>query len=231
MASLFTADHIGKSFHLRPVLRDVSFTLSTGESVLLFGRNGCGKTTLLKILAAIMQPERGAASLNGHALFTSGYRWRAAMVYLGHRANLYPAFTARENLSLSLRLRRQSWDEGAFQKLLSRYGLAGRENEPVGVYSEGMLQRLGLIRLELATWDIAYLDEPTAALDVDGAALLAETFRRWRSMGRTILFTSHDLGWGVAQADRALLLSRGVIADDVPRPSEKNLVARLGRET
>lgn len=230
MASLFTADHIAKSFYLRPVLKDVSFTLSPGESVLLFGRNGCGKTTLLKILAAIMRPERGQASLNGHALFTPGYQWRAAMVYLGHRANLYPAFTARENLSLSLRLRHQAWAEDAFQNLLNRYGLAGREDEPVRVYSEGMLQRLGLIRLELAAWEIAYLDEPTAALDVDGAALLAETFRRWRSMGRTVLFTSHDLGWGVAQADRALLLSRGVIAEDMPRPDEKDLVARLGRE-
>ncbi|MCH7858597.1 MAG: ABC transporter ATP-binding protein [Candidatus Marinimicrobia bacterium] len=230
MAPLFTADHIGKSFHLRPVLKDVSFTLSAGESVLLFGRNGCGKTTLLKILAAIMRPEKGQASLNGQALFTPGYRWRSAMVYLGHRANLYPALTARENLSLSLRLRRQAWDEEAFQKYLDRYGLAGREDEPVRVYSEGMLQRLGLIRLELAAWEIAYLDEPTAALDVDGAGLLAETFRRWRSMSRTILFTSHDLGWGVAQADRALLLSRGVIADDMPRPGEKDLVARLGRE-
>ncbi len=230
MAPLFTADHIGKSFHLRPVLKDVSFTLSTGESVLLFGRNGCGKTTLLKILAAIMRPEKGQASLNGQALFTPGYRWRSAMVYLGHRANLYPALTARENLSLSLRLRRQAWDEEAFQKFLDRYGLAGREDEPVRVYSEGMLQRLGLIRLELAAWEIAYLDEPTAALDVDGAGLLAETFRRWRSMSRTILFTSHDLSWGVAQADRALFLSRGVIADDMPRPGEKELVARLGRE-
>ncbi len=230
MAELFTAEHISKSFHLRPVLRDVSFSLAAGEAVLLAGRNGSGKTTLLRILAGIMHPENGTASLNGRPLFTAGSAWRRDMVYLGHHPNLYPAFTARENLMLSTRLRGQAWDKKAFQTLMDRYGLAGREGEPVRVYSEGMLQRLGLIRLELATWRLALLDEPATALDVDGAELLSETMARWRSQGRTVFFTSHDLGWGVARADRALLLSRGIIARDVAAPGERDLLPHLGRE-
>ncbi len=238
MAELFTAQHIAKSFHLRPVLRDVSFSLAAGEAVLLTGRNGSGKTTLLRILAGIMHPENGTASLNGLPLFTAGSAWRRDMVYLGHRPNLYPTFTARENLMLSTRLRGQAlrpgsgqaWDEAAFQTLLDRYGLAGREDEPVRVYSEGMLQRLGLIRLELATWRLALLDEPATALDVDGAELLSETMACWRSQGRAVFFTSHDLGWGVARADRALLLSRGIIARDVATPGERDLLPHLGRE-
>jgi len=247
LAELFTAQHISKSFHLRPVLRDISFSLAAGEAVLLTGRNGSGKTTLLRILAGIMHPENGTASLNGRPLFTAGSAWRRDMVYLGHRPNLYPTFTARENLMLSTRLRGQAlrpgsgspvglrpegqaWDEAAFRTLLDRYGLAGREDEPVRVYSEGMLQRLGLIRLELATWRLALLDEPATALDVDGAELLSETMACWRSQGRAVFFTSHDLGWGVARADRALLLSRGIIARDVAAPGERDLLPHLGRE-
>ncbi len=230
MYSLLNVKGVCKSFHLHPVLREASFSLAAGETVLLFGRNGCGKTTLLRILAGIMRPEKGTARLNGLPLFTTDSRWRRDMVYLGHRPNLYPTFTARENLMLSTRLRRQVWDEAAFQTLLARYGLAGHEGEPVRVYSEGMLQRLGLIRLELASWRLALLDEPSTALDVDGAELLSETMVRWRSGGRTMLFTSHDLGWGVARADRAFLLSRGIIAEDVSTPKETDLLPHLGRE-
>ncbi len=230
MATLFTAERIGKSFHLHPVLRDVSFSLAAGETVLLFGRNGCGKTTLLRILAGIMRPEKGTARLNGLPMFTTDSRWRRDMVYLGHQPNLYPAFTARENLMLSVRLRGQAWDEEKFRALLARYGLAGREYEPVRVYSEGMLQRLGLIRLELTSWRVALLDEPSAALDVDGAQILGEAVARWRSQGRTVFFTSHDLGWGAARADRALLLSGGVISKEVAVPAEKELVPYMSGE-
>jgi heme exporter protein A len=231
VTALLTATGIGKSFNLRPVLREVSFSLTPGETVLLFGRNGCGKTTLLKIMAGIMRPERGRASLDSRALFTSDSHWRADMVYLGHRPSLYPAFSARENLRLSLRLRSVAWDENAFQTLLKRYGLAGREDEPVDVYSEGMLQRLGLIRLELSNWKLGLLDEPTSALDADGASLLGETLARWRAAGRTVLFTSHDMLWGAEHADRALHLQRGRITSELAEPTAPDLIAKITGET
>ena len=222
MAALFTAEHIGKSFHLRPVLRDVSFSLAVGETILLIGRNGSGKTTLLRILAGLMRPETGQASLDGQPLFTPDGRWRGDMVYLGHRANLYPDFTARENLMLDARLRNRPWGDERFMSLMQRHGLGGREGEPVRVYSEGMLQRLGLIRLQLSTWKVAFLDEPSSALDVEGTELLAETVAGWRAAGRTVLFTSHRLEWGADQASRVLLLAGGVIREELadPRPSQ-----------
>ncbi|UCD38227.1 MAG: heme ABC exporter ATP-binding protein CcmA [Fidelibacterota bacterium] len=230
MTTLFTAQHISKSFHLRPVLSDVSFSLESGEVVLLFGLNGCGKTTLLRILAGIMRPETGDASLNGQTLFTLDSRWRRDMVYLGHRPIMYPAFTAKENMQLSIRLRGQAWAEDKFQDQLRHYNLAGRENEPIRVYSEGMLQRLGLIRLELASWRVALLDEPSSALDVDGADLLQGTIKRWSTENRTVLFTSHDMGWGAEMADRALLLSKGIIREELTSPKESSLLSCLGSE-
>lgn len=224
---LLMAEHIGKSFHLRPVLRDVSFSLHAGESVLLFGHNGCGKTTLLRILAGLMRPEKGRAAIKGLPLFTADSSWRRDMVYLGHRPSLYPAFTARENLMLNIKLRGQVWEEEQFQSLLSRYELADRQHEPVAVYSEGMVQCLGLIRLELVSWQVALLDEPSAALDVNGTNLLRQSIERWRSQGRIVFFTSHDLGWGADQASRAVLLSQGVIAKDIFAPAEADLVSCL----
>ncbi len=225
--NLFIAEHIGKSFHLRPVLRDVSFSLLAGESILLFGHNGCGKTTLLRILAGLMRPEQGKATLNGQPLFTGDGSWRRDMVYLGHRPSLYPAFTARENLMLSIRLRGQIWEEERFRSLLSRYGLTEHLHEPVAVYSEGIVQCLSLIRLELVSWQVALLDEPLATLDINRTNLLKQSIERWRSQGRIVFFTSHDLGWSAAQASRAVLLSQGVIARDIVAPAEGDLVSCL----
>ncbi|MFC1618701.1 heme ABC exporter ATP-binding protein CcmA [Candidatus Neomarinimicrobiota bacterium] len=228
MTPLFTAERITKSFHRQPVLNEVSFSLSEGEVVILIGRNGCGKTTLLRILAGVMRPEGGSANLRGQDLFTTDSRWRHDMVYLGHRPNLYPAFSARENLRLSVQLRGQAWDEQTFQSLLARYELTGRENDPIRAYSEGMLQRLGLIRLELATWKLALMDEPSSALDVDGEELLKSTIAGWRSQGRTVLFTSHDLTWGADCADRAVLLENGTITKQLERPDGSELINLLG---
>ncbi len=228
MSDFFTAHRIGKSFHLRSVLKDVTFTLDRGENVFLFGRNGCGKTTLLQILAGTMRPEKGSASLNGEPLFTTQYNWRRFMVYLGHQPFVYPAFTARENLTLALRLRGDAWDESLFQKQLQRYGLQGREDDEVGVYSQGMMQRLGLIRLTMSSWQLAYLDEPTSALDVDGIQRLDESIRDWKAAGKTLLFTSHDMAWGSAQADRALLLENGTMSPAIMNPSAGDLLTHVG---
>ncbi|MCK4578575.1 MAG: ABC transporter ATP-binding protein, partial [Candidatus Marinimicrobia bacterium] len=215
MDQLLIAQGIGKSFHLRPVLTDVTFSLAAGQITYLIGRNGCGKTTLLKILAGVMRPEAGIASLNGRAMFGLGGSWRREMVYLGHRPIMYQAFTARENIRLAVQLRGQTWDESQFRELARQYGLGGREDDRIGIYSEGMLKRLGLIRLEMSSWSLAYLDEPGSALDVDGSLILRETFDRWRSQGRSILFTSHDMGWGAAVADRAIMLSGGTVSEDL----------------
>lgn len=195
---------------------------------MLVGRNGCGKTTLLRILAGIMRPEWGSATLGGKALFTTDSSWRRDMVYLGHRPNLYPAFSARENLQLSVELRRQTWDEQSFQALLERYELVGREHDPIRVYSEGMLQRLGLIRLELAEWRLALLDEPSSALDVEGEELLKSTIAGWKSQGRSVFFTSHDLHWGAGCADRAVFLDEGTISQQLDHPNGEELVTLLG---
>ena len=152
------------------------------------------------------------------------------MVYLGHRAQLYPDLTARENLQLCLRLRKQTWDEDKYSSALRRHGLYAWRDEPIRVYSEGMLQRLGLVRLILSRWRLALLDEPSSALDVEGMDLLAEALRGWRNEGRTVLLTSHHHGWGASQADRALLLAGGRIGEEIANPERDDLVSRMRGE-
>lgn len=218
---------VAKSFHRRPVLKDISLSLSEGERLFLVGLNGSGKTTLLKIMAGVMRPEQGSGQLDDLPLFTPDGSWRRSVAYLGHHAGLYPSFSARDNLKLVQKLRRLPWDEQRFMELLDRYGLQGRESEPVQVYSEGMLRRLGLVRLSLTHWQVALLDEPGSALDVDGTALLSQAMTDWQREGRSLLFTSHDVAWGAEMADRSLLLAAGVIASELTQPDETAIRAAL----
>lgn len=218
---------VAKAFHRRPVLRDISLSLGAGERLFLIGRNGSGKTTLLKIMAGVMRPEKGRGDLDGQPLFTSDGAWRRSVAYLGHQAALYPSFSARENLKLVLKLRNLPWDEDRFLELLDLYGLQGRESDPVRVYSEGMLRRLGLVRLAMTDWQVALLDEPASALDIDGIGLLTTAMTGWQAEGRSLLFTSHDIAWGAAMADRWALLSGGVIAAQQSAPDEQSIAAAL----
>ena len=218
---------VSKAFHRRPVLRNISLTLVAGERLFLVGRNGCGKTTLLKILAGVMRPEGGSGELNGHSLFGPDGAWRNSIAYLGHQPNLYPSFSARDNLKLVLKLGHQSWDEEQFQQLLDRYGLAGREVEPVRVFSEGMLRRLGLIRMAMADWQVGLMDEPGSALDIDGVELLNEAMSGWQRQGRTLFFTSHDTQWGANMSDRCVLLSGGVLSREISAPDPAAVHALL----
>ncbi len=194
---------------------------------MLIGRNGSGKTTLLKIMAGVMRPERGRGDLHGQPLFTSDGAWRKSVAHLGHQAALYPSFSARENLKLVLKLRRLPWNEDRFQELLDLYGLQGRSSDPVGIYSEGMLRRLGLIRLAMTDWQVALLDEPATALDMDGIELLTTAMNLWQAEGRSLLFTSHDIAWGAGMADRWALLSGGVIAAEQSAPDEQSIRTAL----
>ena len=230
LGSLLKLRKISKSFYLRPVLREISLQIDAGETVFLAGRNGSGKTTLLKILAGIMRPEKGSGQLAGIPLFSADGSWRRNIAYLGHFPNLYPSFSARDNLKLVLQLREQIWNEEAFQAALDRFGLAGRDTDEVRTYSEGMLRRLGLIRLAISDWQIAYLDEPASALDIEGAEQPSLLISSWRAEGRAVFYTSHDIGWGVDLADRCLFLGKGIIADEL-RPSEVSAIENLLRDS
>lgn len=227
MPNIITLNQVAKSFYLRPVLRSVSLDIRPGEGLFLAGRNGSGKTTLLKIMAGVMRPEGGSGVIGDHPLFTSDGRWRGSLCYLGHHPNLYPSFTATENVRLALRLRGQAWNQLRFDQTMERFGLGGRENEPIRAYSEGMLRRLGLVRLELSDWKLALLDEPGSALDIEGVELLSATLRAWQKNGRAILFTSHDVAWGAATADRCLYLAEGGIAAELEQPQADQVSALL----
>jgi heme exporter protein A len=173
-----------KRYGARRVLAGLSFDVAAGEALLVTGPNGSGKTTLLRLLAGLAAPTRGTLELELP---------RGRLGYLGHEPLVYRDLTALENLELYGRLYRVPERRERMGMLLERFDLWAARNDRVASYSRGMVQRLALCRSLLHDPELLILDEPHAALDAEGAALLdAELVERGGR--RTIVVATHDPG-------------------------------------
>ncbi|MCI8401055.1 MAG: ABC transporter ATP-binding protein [Lachnospiraceae bacterium] len=202
----------------RPVLHDVSFRLEPGRHYALVGENGCGKSTLVKLMAGLYSPDSGEVSVNGRPV-QSYMPSRRKRIFAVVFQDFYRfPLTVRENVSLCLR---DTADEEriyrVFEKLDFHPAVLSRETgldsslmllqkEGAGL-SGGEWQKLAIARCVLADAPAAVLDEPNAALD---PAVEASIYRAYREMlsGKTTLFISHRLG-SVRMADEILVLKDG----------------------
>jgi heme exporter protein A len=176
------------------VFAGLSFTTQAGEVIALTGPNGSGKTTLLRALAGLARPAAGAVHWHhpGARPDTEG----AFMHFLGHRDQIKPALTARAHLvfAASIAGDRAPPDPAA---LLQAVGIGRLADIPTSVMSAGQRRRLGLARLMAAPRPVWLLDEPTAALDTRGRALVADLLERHRRAGGLAICATHeDLGIG-----------------------------------
>jgi len=201
-------------FGQRQILHGLSLNLQRGEALALFGPNGVGKTTLLRLLATLIQPSRGEAFLDGVSLSRRSERPKARrrIGFLAHQSMLYDRLTARENLLFYARMYGVKDPGRRCADLFAQVELEGREDDPVEEYSRGMQQRLALARALVHDPDLVLLDEPFSGLDPRAArrlgALIADMGRR----GKAVLFTAHDLEAGLSAAQRVAILWGGKLA-------------------
>jgi heme ABC exporter ATP-binding subunit CcmA len=179
---LIAVRHVEKRYGTRRVLRDVSFELPAGGTLLVTGPNGSGKTTLLRLLAGLQAPSRGSVDVAVS---------RARLGYLGHEPMLYRELTALENLELYGRLYRVRERRERAGALLERFGLWDARSGRISSYSRGMTQRLALCRVLLHDPDLLVLDEPHTALDAEGAALLDDALADL-AQTRTLVVSTHE---------------------------------------
>ncbi|MFQ6610332.1 MAG: ATP-binding cassette domain-containing protein [Fidelibacterota bacterium] len=225
---ILSVNNVTKSFHHKKILRDISFQISEPSASVLIGTNGVGKTTLLKTLAGVMRPDSGTATLKEFPLFTENISHRNHLIYWSHQALFYPAFTGIENIRFFLSLRDKSVNDNRIREELDRFGLLRQIDDPVRIYSAGMLQRLTMIKLILSNWTLALMDEPTSALDVEGLEHLNGLIKEWKSNGRTILFSTHDIKWAEQWADKALCIRGGIVDREIHSPKTQDFLNFLG---
>jgi len=208
--AMISARGLVKAFGLRPVLRGIDLEIAHGESLALLGANGSGKTTFLRIIAALSRPTAGTVTIGGWVLPREAAAIRAHLGVVGHVPMLYNDLTAEENLRFFARLYRlQSVDFGA---ALEKVGLRRRAADRVSTFSRGMQQRLSIARALIHNPDVLLLDEPYTGLDVEGSARLDALIGEWRAAGRTLLLTTHDLDRSLSLSDRIAILHKGVVA-------------------
>jgi ABC-type multidrug transport system ATPase subunit len=197
----------------REALAGVTLSLEPGASLVVFGPNWAGKTTLLRILATLLRPHGGTARVLGRDLPRDGWAVRGRIGFLGHAPLLYRDLTARENLRFHARL--HGAPETRIDELLERVGLAARADDPVHTYSRGMVQRAAVARAVLHDPEVVLLDEPTANLDPRARRRFIELIGR---LPATKLVATHDLEMVLELCQRAVLLDAGhVVANGLVR--------------
>jgi heme ABC exporter ATP-binding subunit CcmA len=191
-----------------PVLRDVDLEIAAGESVAVMGPNGAGKSTLLNCLVGAVRPAAGRVRWFGEASARCNFV-RRQIGFLGQETGLYDELTATENLLFAGRMYGVSDVHDRVANLLADGNLRPQAHRPVGQLSQGMRQRVAILRALVHEPRLLVLDEPSANLDAQGREWLERLHARWRSAGRAICFASHDAAQCRALADRIVHLDAG----------------------
>lgn len=196
------------------VLKDINLKLGQGKTVILAGNNGSGKTTLLKVLASRLRPSKGQGKIFGFDLVKEATEVRRHVAYISVLGGHYLALSAFENLRLAANLYGHDSKEVTVAELegkLDAVGLLAARHKQVRSFSSGMKKRLAIARLLIADADLWLLDEPYAALDQEGKALVDDLLINGKSQGRTILMASHELEHTAQFADAVLALQAGTL--------------------
>lgn len=204
---------LARLFAHHAALAGVSLTVEAGRLIALRGPNGAGKTTLLRILATSLLPSFGSAQVDGLDVTRDAAAVRARVAYLGHATGLYDDLTAAENLRFAASMLGHADPRNAIRAALERTDLLADADRRVRGFSAGMRRRLALGRLLLREPSLVLLDEPHAALDADGQALVDGLLEEWHGRGVTVLVASHQSERISRLADGWARLEAGLLAE------------------
>lgn len=201
-----------KSYRDWPVLWDLDLTVSWGETLSLFGANGAGKTTFLRILSTSARADSGMARIAGWDLRRQTSQVRRRIGVVGHRTFLYDDLTPKENLHYYARLYGLRDREARVNAVLDRVGLSGRADHRVRTLSNGMQKRAAIARAILHQPDVLLLDEPETGLDRESRLMLGNLLHEWTAEGRSAVLTTHDIELGCDWGQRVAVLAKGSVS-------------------
>lgn len=200
----------------RTLFSGLNFTIEPGEMVQIEGRNGAGKTSLLRILAGLSSPDAGEVRWQGVNTRRQRDVFHQQLLYLGHQPGIKSVLTAFENLAFYLSVNRQSVkgkaDADAIYQALENVGLLGYEDVTVAQMSAGQQRRVALARLWLSDAPLWILDEPLTAIDKEGVATLIALFEQHTQQGGMVLLTTHQDLQGMNRDVRKLRLTSSELA-------------------
>lgn len=174
----------------RMLFENLELRLAAGDMLQISGPNGSGKTSLLRLLAGLMQPTSGEVRLNGQPLAQQRTELARNLLWIGHAAGIKDLLTPEENLTWLCALHRPA-ERDAILQALESVGLRGFEDVPCHTLSAGQQRRVALARLYLAGPLLWILDEPFTALDKQGVAQLEDHLAQHCEQGGMVVLTTH----------------------------------------
>jgi len=205
------------------VLDDISFSARTGEMICILGRSGCGKTTLLNVLAGFLPASSGTVLLNGQPVKEPG----PDRCVVFQEDTLFPWLTVWENIAFGLKgqTRDKEYLREEVDRFLSLVGLTEFRDYLPREISGGMKQRVALARVLILKPRVLLMDEPFASLDTQTREEMQNLLiNLWEKLAQTILFVTHDVDEAVTLADKILVMDkdprriREEIHISLPRP-------------
>ena len=237
--AILEVHNIEKHFGPTRVLEDISFQLERGQALAIIGSSGSGKTTLLRCLNFLENPNKGSISVEGKVIFDAAdpatqkerevrkKRLHFGMVFQSF--NLFPQYTALENVTLASKLLAKEREDYKQNKnrilmeieeegkaLLARMGLADRADHYPHQLSGGQQQRVAIARALALHPDILCFDEPTSALDPELTGEVLKVIRSLADQKTTMIIVTHEMAFARDVADQVIFMDGGVIVEQGP---------------
>ncbi len=211
--SLIHTEALTKNFGEFIAVNELTFSVEAGEILALLGPNGAGKTTTVRVLASILKPTSGKATIAGYDVVDDAKMVRHIVGLLTEFPGLYHRMPALDYLHFFGELQGMSRQEreGRIEELMVRFGMWDAHEQRLGEYSKGMRQKIALIRAMLHDPQTLFLDEPTSAMDPHSAKMVRDSITELRSSFRAIIICTHNLAEAEALADRIAIINEGRI--------------------
>jgi NitT/TauT family transport system ATP-binding protein len=214
--STLELNNVSKSFlktetsDVTHALEAINLSINKGEFVSIVGTSGCGKSTILRMIAGLVSPTEGSIEFNGEKI--TGPSPKRGMVF--QKANLFPWLTVEKNISFSLRMQgKYKGNEKKVNDFLAMVGMEEFRRDYPHQLSGGMAQRVALVRTLINEPEILLLDEPLGALDAfTRMNMQDEILNIWKKLGNTVVMVTHDVDEAIYMGTRVLVME--------PRPGK-----------
>jgi ABC-2 type transport system ATP-binding protein len=210
---MITLNNITKRIKQQLILDNISCTFEKGKIYGLRGRNGAGKTMLLRAISGLIKIDSGTITIDGNIL-RRDIDFPSSLGIMIEHSNLLNEYTGIKNLKLLSKIKQVASDSDIIEAI-EKVGLDPNDTKTVRKYSLGMKQRLSIAQAIFEKPDIILMDEPTNAIDVDGVKQVRKILIDERLRGATIIIASHDVDDLNVLADEVITMDKGVLLNNV----------------